>query len=69
MRIGELSERSGVGIETIRFYEKEGLLTPANRTENNYRAYTEAHLRELMFIHHCRTTCDLSMSGLPNSKP
>lgn len=63
MRIGELSERSGVGIETIRFYEKEGLLTPARRTENNYRAYTEAHLRELMFIHHCRTL-DMPLSDV-----
>ena len=38
-------------------------MTPANRTENNYRAYTEAHLRELMFIHHCRTL-DMPLSDV-----
>ena len=55
MRIGELSERSGVRIEAIRFYEKEGLLTEAKRLENNYRSYTAHHLEQLNFIRHCRT--------------
>ena len=63
MRIGELSERSGVRIETIRFYEKQGLLAPALRAENNYRTYTEKHLRQLNFIHHCRTL-DMPLSDV-----
>ncbi len=63
MRIGELAKRSGVAVETIRFYEKEGLLTQARRTENNYRTYTQEHLRELNFIHHCRTL-DMPLSDV-----
>ena len=55
MRIGELSRRSGVTIETIRFYEAKGLLPPAQRLLNNYRDYGEKHLARLHFIRHCRT--------------
>ena len=54
MRIGELARRSGVGVETIRFYESKGLLQPARRLTNNYRDYTEEHLARLHFIRHCR---------------
>ena len=39
MRIGKLSQTTGVEIETIRFYEKEGLLQPAEREANGYRRY------------------------------
>lgn len=53
MRIGELGQATGVDIETIRYYEKEGLLLPA-RAPNGYRAYGAAHLERLAFIRHCR---------------
>ena len=39
MRIGELSRETGVPVETIRYYEKEGLLEPPMRLQNNYRSY------------------------------
>ena len=39
MRIGELSKSTGVDIETIRFYEKSGLLPPPARSDNGYRDY------------------------------
>jgi len=47
MRIGELAQTSGTPIETIRFYEREGLLPAAARTEGNYRIYTPQHADRL----------------------
>ena len=54
MLIGELHQTSGVGIETIRYYEKAGLLPAPARTGNGYRNYGSEHLERLSFIHHCR---------------
>lgn len=54
MRIGKLSQTAGVEIETIRFYEKEGLLQPAEREANGYRRYHQPHIERLAFIRHCR---------------
>lgn len=50
MRIGELAERAGVTPDTIRYYEREGLLPPAERTESGYRDYGTATLDDLQFI-------------------
>ncbi|WP_428419543.1 Cd(II)/Pb(II)-responsive transcriptional regulator [Methylibium sp.] len=55
MRIGELAHASGTPIETIRFYEREGLIPVPGRTEGNYRIYTQAHVERLCFIRQCRT--------------
>jgi Cd(II)/Pb(II)-responsive transcriptional regulator len=54
MRIGELAESTGTAVETIRFYEREGLIPAAQRADNNYRVYTAAHAERLAFIRHCR---------------
>lgn len=54
MRIGELSQATGVDIETIRYYEKKGLLPRPARKANGYRAYGPAQLERLAFIRHCR---------------
>lgn len=54
MKIGELATTTGTQIETIRFYEREGLLSVTERTEGNYRIYTDAHVQRLSFIRHCR---------------
>ena len=54
MKIGELAERSGCPVETIRYYERIGLLPPPQRSPNNYRVYTERHAERLSFIRHCR---------------
>jgi Cd(II)/Pb(II)-responsive transcriptional regulator len=54
MRIGELSQATGVEIETIRYYEKAGLLPCPARGNNGYRAYRPEHLERLAFIRHCR---------------
>ncbi|HEY1059485.1 MAG TPA: Cd(II)/Pb(II)-responsive transcriptional regulator [Limnobacter sp.] len=54
MKIGELAERVGVSVETIRFYEKENLLCRPERTTANYRSYSEHHLEDLAFVVFCR---------------
>lgn len=50
LRIGEVARRSGVGVETLRFYERRGLLGRPARSEANYRVYGEAVLERLAFI-------------------
>ncbi|HEV2364596.1 MAG TPA: helix-turn-helix domain-containing protein [Caulobacteraceae bacterium] len=48
--IGALAERSGVNIETIRFYEKIGVMPKPRRSDGGYRLYTLEHLKQLNFI-------------------
>jgi MerR family transcriptional regulator, copper efflux regulator len=52
MLISELAAKTGVSTDTIRFYEKEGLLPPdgAARGDNNYRQYTDEAIEKLNFI-------------------
>lgn len=54
MKIGEISKRSSVPVETIRYYEKIGLLPKPDRETSGYRAYRNAHLDRLLFIKRCR---------------
>jgi Cd(II)/Pb(II)-responsive transcriptional regulator len=54
LKIGQLSEATGVDVETIRYYEKSGLLPAPARLANGYRAYGQAHLERLAFVRHCR---------------
>lgn len=62
MKIGQLAQRSGCKVETVRFYEREGLLETPERDDNGYRNYTNTHLVGLSFIRHCR----LLGIGLPD---
>ena len=55
MKIGELATASGCDIETVRYYEKAGLLDAPARAVNGYRTYTATHLAELRFIRQCRS--------------
>ncbi len=48
--IGELAQQTGTKVETIRYYERIGLLPPPARTGGNYRAYARGHLEQLSFI-------------------
>lgn len=48
--IGELAERAGVNRETLRYYERRGLLKPARRTESGYRVYDRESAARLSFI-------------------
>lgn len=55
MRIGELAKLAGCDVETIRFYEKSGLLDEPVRTVSGYRDYQSPHVERLQFIRHCRS--------------
>lgn len=54
MRIGELAEQTGCQVETIRYYERVGVLPEPQRGQNNYRYYGELHRRRLQFVRRCR---------------
>lgn len=51
---GVLARQSGVNAETIRYYERIGLLPDPPRSDGGHRLYGEAHQRRLGFIHKCR---------------
>ena len=59
LRIGDLARATDTRVETIRWYEKQGLIPPPDRTSGNYRAYGEAALARLSFI---RRAQDLGFS-------
>ena len=48
MRIGELAERTGLSLRTIRFYEEVGVLAPAPRTKGGFRQFTDGDLQRLL---------------------
>ena len=52
--IGALARRAGIGAWTLRYYETQGLVTPAARTRGRYRLYQESELRRLRFIRRCQ---------------
>ncbi len=51
---GVLSQRAGCNIETVRYYERAGLMPDPERSEGGYRLYQEQHVRRLQFIRRCR---------------
>src|SRR5690242_11622672 len=50
MHIGEVAERIGLSLRTIRYYEEVGLLTPSARTQGGFRLYTEADATRLQLV-------------------
>ena len=54
MKIGELARKAGVGVETVRFYEREGLLPEPPRRDSGYREYPAESLVRLRFIRHAK---------------
>lgn len=54
MKIGELARRAGSTSETVRYYERIGLLPPPDRTDGNYRDYSMRDAERLAFIRHAR---------------
>jgi MerR family transcriptional regulator, copper efflux regulator len=50
LSIGTVAERAGVGIDTIRYYEREGLMPPPQRRASGYRIYDQAAIQRLQFI-------------------
>jgi DNA-binding transcriptional MerR regulator len=55
MRIGEISRETGVGIDAIRFYERNGLLAAPARSEGGFRLYSSDDLSALRFIRNLQT--------------
>lgn len=54
LAIGAVSARTGCKVETIRFYEREGLLPAPTRSSGGYRLYSQNHLKRLTFIRRAR---------------
>ena len=73
LSIGQLATAAEVGIETIRYYEREGLITAAGRTAGNYRYFDHKEVQRLQFIRRaqqlgfklaeCRSLLDLQEGG------
>jgi DNA-binding transcriptional MerR regulator len=55
LKIGEVAKLAGVGVETLRFYERSGLLDQPARTEGGYRLYDAESLKKLEFIRRAQT--------------
>ena len=55
MKIGEIAKASGVGIDTLRYYEKEGLLRPTGRSDSGYRHYDHHAVQQMQFILKAKT--------------
>ena len=54
MKIGALAVATATQIETIRFYEREGLIPTPGRSAGNFRLYDDSHVQRLVFIRRCR---------------
>ena len=54
IKVNELSKRTGINLETIRYYEKQGILPEPKRQANGYRSYDEESMTQLLFIKNCR---------------
>ena len=50
MQIGEVAERVGLSLRTVRYYEEMGLIEPESRTEGGFRLYTDVHVDRLALI-------------------
>jgi MerR family gold-responsive transcriptional activator of gol and ges genes len=55
MNIGKAAQATGVSAKMIRYYEAQGLIRPADRTEGNYRDFSERDLNDLRFIRRARS--------------
>lgn len=54
MKIGELGKLTATSVDTIRYYERAGLLPITGRSDGNYRIYGPEHVARLQFIRQCR---------------
>jgi len=66
LRIGELANRGSVNLETVRYYEREGLMRPPKRTPSGHRAYLPADLLRLRFIKRIEIKELLALKVTPN---
>src|SRR5688572_19397085 len=61
--IGKLAKRAAVNTDCIRFYERQGLIAPARRTDSGYRLYTDEALRRVAVIRHAQR-CGFSLAEI-----
>jgi MerR family mercuric resistance operon transcriptional regulator len=54
LTIGRIARGAGTGVETIRFYERQGLIAKPGRTSSGYRMYPPDAMRRLRFIRHAK---------------
>lgn len=52
--IGQLARRAGVGVQTVRYYERNGLVAPDARTDSGYRLYSDEALARLAFVRNAK---------------
>ena len=55
MKIGDVAKTTGCSVQTIRFYERKGLLPLVDRSIGNYRVYDTATIQQLQFVKQCRS--------------
>lgn len=53
-QIGEVAERAGLSLRTVRYYEEVGLLIPETRTEGGFRLYTDEQIERLVLVKHMK---------------
>lgn len=63
LTIGKIAKRVQVSADAIRFYEREGLVRPAQKSESGYRLYTDEAVRRLGFIKHAQQ-CGFSLAEI-----
>lgn len=63
LTIGKVAERSQVTADSIRYYEREGLLRPAKKSDSGYRLYTEEAIRRISFIKQAQE-CGFSLADI-----
>jgi DNA-binding transcriptional MerR regulator len=63
-RIEEVATRTGFTKRTLRYYEEIGLITPAGRSEGNYRLYSEADVARLQRIKRLKDVLGIPLSAL-----
>ncbi len=63
LTIGKVAERAQVTADSIRFYEREGLIKPAQKSDSGYRLYTDEAVRRIGFIKHAQD-CGFSLAEI-----
>lgn len=63
LTIGKVAEQAQVTADSIRFYEREGLIAPTKKSDSGYRLYTEEAVRRIGFIKHAQQ-CGFSLSEI-----
>ncbi len=63
MSIADFAERTGISASALRFYERKGLLVPADRLSNGYRAYSRTQLKDAQLVHSLRQAA-IGLAGI-----